>query len=72
MVRVSFKTSIEFDEETWERFQKKWNMPSALLHSILKSVFYEGLQAKYGVQPKTVGIFPLDGQSRIEPERIEP
>ena len=71
MVKVSFKTSIEFEDETWEAFQEQWTMPSAFLHSILKSVFSEGFKSKYGVQPKTIGIFPLGQDSKVEPERVD-
>ncbi len=70
MIRVIFKTSIEFDDQGWEQFKKKWTMPDALLHSILKSVFNEGFQSKYGLLPKTVGIFPLEPQTRLQAERV--
>ena len=71
MIRVTFKTSIEFEDEEWKRFQKQWTMPAALLHSILKSVFTEGFRSKYGMQPKTVGIFPIEPQTRVAAETIE-
>ena len=70
MVRVSFRTSIEFEDEAWEEFQSKCTMPLALLHSILKSVFYEGFKSKYGMQPKSIGIFPMDPHTKVEPERL--
>ncbi len=70
MVRVSFKTVVEFDDEGWESFQGQWTMPAAFLHSILKTVILEGFQSKYGIQPKSIGIFPSDQQSRIEPETV--
>ena len=70
MIRVSFKANIDFDEETWNKFKSQWTMPEALLHSTIKTTLMEGLRTKYGIAPSTVGIFPPDQKTKVEPEVI--
>ena len=68
MVKVTFRTSIEFDDDTWQEFLSKSPMPVALLHSTMKSLFAEGFKLKYGFQPSAIGVFPIDPQTKVEPE----
>ncbi len=71
MIRVSFKASIDFSDESWGKFKDQWTLPPALLHSTIKSAVLEGFKARYGLEPDAVGIFPPDERPKVEPETVD-
>lgn len=70
MIRVSFKASMDFSDEDWEKFKGQWTMPAVLLHSTIKATILEGFKSQYGLEPEVIGIFPPDEKSKVEPEVI--